>query len=322
MNIEHMHAAFNTELDLTASEWATFVALAWFENKESGRCDPAQKTIAAKTRLSRATIQRAVAGLIEKGLVERITARAGGKKRNSYQLKTSITVMHDAEGQASQRGLTKHHSDALNMKGKCGNGSPEPAPVSISEEPTREHPWASVSMAGVIEMFGSDPYEGQFLDIPCPTDEAEPYPGAQYFFLECGDWYAEHLKTPGVSDVDVYRSFERFEAYCGGKKSKNWWGEWLDWLKQDGVDEDFLTAEACKAFKISAATIDGTEWQRFKTWREKNRGRVFSEKRRACEQSSDSPLRDSAASCEHHPDGEQEHSDSRSLEGKGYLAGW
>ena len=57
--------------DLTAAEIWVLVLLGHFTNHKTGQCNPSQSTIAAKTRMSRRSVVRALNGLEAKGYIVR-----------------------------------------------------------------------------------------------------------------------------------------------------------------------------------------------------------------------------------------------------------
>lgn len=71
-----------------ASMKAVLVALADAKNARTGQCNPKQQVLIQRTALSAATVNRALAGLVQLGLVERQAnpVGGGGRRADSYVL--------------------------------------------------------------------------------------------------------------------------------------------------------------------------------------------------------------------------------------------
>lgn len=69
-----------------ASMKAVLVALADAKNSRTGQCNPKQQVLAQRTALSGATVNRALAGLVQLGLIERQAnpVGGGGRAADSY----------------------------------------------------------------------------------------------------------------------------------------------------------------------------------------------------------------------------------------------
>ncbi len=86
-----MPAAVLTKLpEIGVNGLAVYAVLAWHRNRKTGECFPSRGTIATETKLSKATVDRAIAKLKESNLIEVI--RRGCMDSNAYTLASESWV--------------------------------------------------------------------------------------------------------------------------------------------------------------------------------------------------------------------------------------
>jgi biotin operon repressor len=109
MSIRHVNWAL--EQELPTPEKFVLVVLANYANK-NGVCWPSQETIGQKTGLSRASVQRSIRSLKERGLIQVEARRKRGYNHiNRYYLNMELGLT-ETHSEASQGGPTKPQSEA------------------------------------------------------------------------------------------------------------------------------------------------------------------------------------------------------------------
>jgi Helix-turn-helix domain len=90
MSFVAIKSVYELREKMTPKAKSALVALAYHQNKDSGQCNPSMDLLSLETSMSRISIVRGIAELVQKGLVVRLKKGGITQGPNCYKLNLKI----------------------------------------------------------------------------------------------------------------------------------------------------------------------------------------------------------------------------------------